>query len=273
MISKEYSKQPGRSSTHSHRQRAAALVAIMVMAIAALACQNDGSGPQSASPATSDSANPATPAGQPGQNASAGTEIHTMEVAKAVMVTVELDFGSKPPTIAEALREVERRYVPDDGRGRTFAVLDAYGETTPDGKLHMSMHVSSEKPGLASLVFRRTGEVLWQSRVLPTNNPPPAAKNLGIIIDNGAGTSYSVDGSNNPATIFDATVKGLNVTVGQFWPDGAEREVTFIYSACGCPVKVTARRAGKKTVRTKDLPVIFPDDPAAVAVINKLMGW
>ena len=81
-------------------------------------------------------------------NAPAPAAIPTMDINQAVMVTVELDFGPSVPTIAEALREVERRYQPDDGAGRTFAILDAYGEPTPAGKLHMSMHVSSEKPGI-----------------------------------------------------------------------------------------------------------------------------
>src|SRR5262245_13187734 len=89
------------------------------------------------------------------------SELPKLEVAHAVMVTVELDFGARVPTIAEALREVERRHQPDDGAGRVFAVLDAYGEPTPDRKkLHVSMHVSAEKPGVGSLVFKRTGEVL-----------------------------------------------------------------------------------------------------------------
>src|ERR1044072_6772922 len=87
----------------------------------------------------------------------------TMEVAKAVMVTVELDFGKgKMPTIAEAVKQIERQYQPDDRVGRTFSILDAYGQPTPDGKLlHIQMHVSSEKPGKGKLVFKRTGEVLW----------------------------------------------------------------------------------------------------------------
>src|SRR5262245_20851054 len=89
-------------------------------------------------------------------------KVETMEVATAVMVTVELNFGAKVPSIAEALTEVERRYQPLDGVGRTFAILDAYGEPTSDGKLHMSMHVSSEKPGTGSLVVRCTALVLWQ---------------------------------------------------------------------------------------------------------------
>ena len=221
----------------------------------------------SSAPATPLKPNPAPtspPAVDPSQ---------TMEVAKAVMVTVELDFGARVPTIAQALNEIERRYVPDDGAGRTFAVLDAYGEPTPEGKLHISMHVSSEKPGLASLVFKRTGEVLWQTRISPTSMPA-APKSLLILVDSGAsGKGFTVDGSNNPASVLDARAKELNVLVREAWKDGEEREVTFIYSACGCPVKVMVKRAGDRTMRTKDLPVMFPDDPAAVATIGRLMRW
>lgn len=199
--------------------------------------------------------------------------ITSMEVAKAVMVTVELDFGPRIPSIPEALREIERRYQPEDGQGRTFAILDAYGEPTADGKLHLSMHVSSEKPGLGSLVFRPTGETLWQARILPGAQPPSRDKNLAILLDDGAGQTKLLDGSNNPISIFDARIQGTNRTVREFWPEGAERELTFIYSACGCPVKVMARRIGDTVVRTKDLPVIFPDDPAAVSTIAKLLRW
>lgn len=197
-----------------------------------------------------------------------------MEVNKAVMVTVELDFGPKPPSIAEALREVERRYQPESGRDRTFAILDAYGEPTPSGKLHISMHVSTEKPGVGSLVFRRTGEVLWQSRIVAeTNTTPFSGKSLLILLDDGTGKTVTVDGLKNPATIMDATIKEANVPVRVFWPDGAEREMTFIYSACGCPVKAMVKRMGDRTTRTKELPVIFPDDPAVVSVISRLLGW
>jgi len=198
-----------------------------------------------------------------------------MEINQAVMVTVELDFGPKVPSIAEALTQIERRSQPDDGVGRTFAVLDAYGEPTADGqKLHLSMHVSSEKPGLGTLIFKRTGEVLWQSRiVVGTNATTFQGKNLLIMLDNGAQRTFTVDGSQNPASILDASIKELGMPVSEFWPDGAEREVTYLYSSCGCPVKVMARRVGDRTVRTKDTPVIFPDDPAAVAVITRLMRW
>ena len=40
-----------------------------------------------------------------------------MVVNEAVMVTVELDFGARVPSIAEGLAEVERRHRPEDGRG------------------------------------------------------------------------------------------------------------------------------------------------------------
>jgi hypothetical protein len=199
-----------------------------------------------------------------------------VEVAHAVMVTVELDFGPKVPSIAEALPQIERRSVPDDGRGRTFAILDAYGEPTSAGKLHISMHVSAEKPGTAALIFKRTGEVLWSSRIAKgTNAPPgePANRGLVILLDNGAGKTVTVDGSKNPRSVLEANVKEMGVSVGEIWPEGSEREVTFLYSACGCPVKVLAMRVGDKTVRTRSLPVIFPDDPAVVAVINRVMLW
>ena len=206
----------------------------------------------------------------------AASETPRLEVARAVMVTVELEFGPKVPSIADALREVERRSQPEDGVGRTFAILDAYGEPTPDGKLHMSMHVSSEKPGLAALVFKRTGEVLWRSQIVRGASAPAANfanQGLVILIDNGAGHTVTVDGSNNPRTVLQAKAKETGALVGELWPEGTEREVTFLYSACGCPVKVMAMRVGEKTIRTRNLPVIFPDDPAVVTVIKRLMGW
>jgi hypothetical protein len=212
-----------------------------------------------------------TPAPAPEQPKSA-SELVTMDVAKAVMVTVELDFGPKVPSIAQALTEVERRYQPDDGQGRTFAVLDAYGEPTADNKLHMSMHVSSEKPGLGWLIFKRTGEVLWRGKINPTSQPIQP-KNLTILMDNGKGGTLTVDGSANPNSIIDARVKPGDLPIREIWPDGQERDFTFIYSACGCPVHVLVRRVGDRTVRVKDMPVIFPDDPAAVTLISRLMRW
>lgn len=190
------------------------------------------------------------------------------------MVTVELDFGPQPPSIADALKEIERRSQPDDGVGRTFAVLDAYGEPTPQHKLHMSMHVSAEKPGKAALIFKRTGELLWETKIIPSDKKPKfSGKDLMILVDNGDGKLWTVDGSNNPKTVLDANIKEVGAPLRDLWQDQTEREVTFLYSACGCPVKVMARRDGERTMRTKDLPVIFPDDPAAVSVIERVMGW
>ena len=201
--------------------------------------------------------------------------VGTMPVNQAVMVTVELEFGTNLPTIAEALKNIERRSQPDDGRGRTFAILDAYGNPTPDGKkLHISMHVSSEKTGLAALIFRPTGRELWKSRIVnDTNASTFTGKNLTILLDDGAGKSYMVDGSANPASLMDAPLRDTPTHIREFWPDGAEREVTFIYSACGCPVKAKVRRVGERTMRTQDTPVMFPDDPAVMVVISRVMGW
>jgi hypothetical protein len=199
-----------------------------------------------------------------------------MEVAQAVMVTAELDFGAPPPSIADALRQIDRLSQPDDKTGRTFAILDAYGEPTADGKLHISMHVSLEKPGIGSLVFHRTGEVLWKTRIVPATHPPTssfAGKQLFVLLDDGHGTPYVLDGSKITNSLLEATVRDTGMPVREFWPDGEERELTFFYSACGCPVKVMARRLDDKTKRTKELPVIFPDDPEVVAAISKLAGW
>jgi hypothetical protein len=217
-----------------------------------------------------------TPAPDPAEVSATTTNLPTMEVATALMVTEELDFGPTVPTIAEAIKQIERRSEPEDGRGRTFAVLDAYGQPTPDGKrLHMSMHVSSEKPGKAALIFKPTGRVLWQSQIIPskTKTNTFTGKDLMIFIDNGEGKMLTIDGSNGPATILDAGIKEIGIPVRDFWQDGVEREMTFIYSACGCPVKVKTRRVGDRTERTSDMPVIFPDDPAVVELITKLMAW
>jgi hypothetical protein len=220
---------------------------------------------------------PVTPGTQPAASSTvAQTNLPSIEINQALMVTVELDFGPQIPSIAEALREIERRHQPDSGSGRVFAVLDAYGEPTPDGKkLHMSMHVSTEKPGVGSLVFKRTGEVLWSGRVVPSTNAPSrfSGTALTIFLDDGAGKMLTVDGSSNPGSILDASIKEAGQPVSLMWPDGAEREVTFIYSACGCPVKVMCRRVGDRTMRTKELPVIFPDDPSVVTLITQLMRW
>jgi|SRR5882724_8804441 len=251
------------------------LVVAGIVAAALVAARGNRTGPSSKAlpqaPPGNSSTSPSPPAPAADQPAPA-SELITMEVAKAVMVTAELDFGPKVPSIADALNEIERRYQPDDGQGRTFAVLDAYGEPTPDGKLHISMHVSSEKPGGGQLIFKRTGEVLWRGKINSTSQPIQP-KNLTILLDNGKGTTLTVDGSNNPSSIIDAKVKPGDSPVQDIWPDGQERELTFIYSACGCPVHVLAKRAGDRTLRVKDTPVIFPDDPAVVTVIARLMRW
>ena len=219
---------------------------------------------------------PGTVPPKSGKPAAVETNLPTIEVAHAVMVTVELDFGTPVPSIAEALRQIERHSEPDDGHGRTFAILDAYGEPTADGKLHISMHVSTEKPGIGALIYRRTGETLWKNKIIPATQPPSssfAGKNLLIMLDDGKGKPYMLDGSKGATSIMDAVVRDLGVPVSEFWPDDEEREVTLFYSTCGCPVKVMARRTGDKTIRTKELPVIFPDDPAVATTIARLMRW
>jgi hypothetical protein len=127
---------------------------------------------------------------------------------------------------------------------------------------------------VGTLVFRPTGEVLWQSRIVAgTNTNSFSGKNLTILINDGTGKTLMVDGSGRPASILDARLRDNPSKIRDIWPDAAEREMTFIYSACGCPVKVLVVRKGEGTERSKDLPVMFPDDPQVVQFIESLMGW
>jgi hypothetical protein len=276
--SKAKNRKPKQESSDWRRWVVYVLAVLVIGAVAAGVVMNGTNRPAQPVPA---GAPPATlpptatpaPSATPAAATTPNAELVTMDVAKAVMVTDELDFGGRVPSFAEALQQIERRYQPDDGQGRTFAILDAYGEPTPDGKLlHLSMHVSSEKPGMGELVFKRTGKSLWRAKINPTSQIP-APKALTVMIDNGGGRTLTADGAANPSSILTANAKELGIPIQNVWADGTEREVTFIYSACGCPVKVMVKRVGDRTVRTKDTPVIFPDDPAAVKVISQLMRW
>ena len=250
---------------------AVVLIVLVFGACVFLLTQRSAESPTVSSPVANTTATP-LPAPTDSNTSQNPTEPLTMEVAKAVMVTAELEFPEGIPTIGAALSQIERRYKPDDGVGRTFAILDGYGQPTADGKLHLSMHVSSEKPGFGSLVFERTGEVLWNSKITQSSQPIPA-KNLNVYLSDDAGGSWIIDGSGGPKSILDARVRDKGVPVRDFWPDGVQREATFVYSACGCPVKVMVRRVGERTTRTSDQPVIFPDDPGAVQTIARLMNW
>ena len=209
-----------------------------------------------------------------GSNAPAVPELYQMPVNTSAMVTVELDRGSPPLTVASAVASIERRHEPDDKTGRTFAVLDVTGEPTADGrKLRLQMHVSAEKPGLGALIDRRDGRILWHAAVIPAPGIQGVPKSLTILIEDGLGKTSTVDGSTAPTRILDANMRESGKSVRDFWADGDEREVSFIYSACGCPVKVLVRRTGDTTVRTSDRPLMFPDDPAVMQLIRRLMGW
>jgi flagellar basal body-associated protein FliL len=205
--------------------------------------------------------------------ASTVTNLPSIEAAQAVVVTVDLDFSGQNRSIKEALKEIERRHQPEDGVGRTFAMLDAWGETNVNGKMRVSMHLSMEKPGIGALVFKPKGEELWKSRILPAKTGPPGPRNLTIIMEDNAGSSVMLDGTKGATRVLDVPIHNSTSRVRDLWPDGQEREFTFVYSACGCPVKAKVRRQGDATVRTTELPVLFPDDPAALSVINALMGW
>jgi hypothetical protein len=210
--------------------------AIVLMFAAAATIFFYGRSRRNSAPGNIAGGNPSTPViARP--SASTQPELVRMKIAQAVVVTVELDFGGRVPTVAEAIQQIERSYTPDDGIGRTFSILDAFGEPTAGGKLlHMSMHVSSEKPGMGYLRFKRTGELLWQARIGSPGDAPAGQKNLMIYLNNGSGGNHVLDGGRGGTNVLDVFLQNSNQRVRDVWPDGAEREMTFIYSACGCPV-------------------------------------
>ena len=117
------------------------------------------------------------------------------------------------------------------------------------------------------------GKTLWQARIGNPGDPPAGGKSLMIYLDNGAGGSLTLDGTRGGASVLDVFLKDSQQKVRDVWPDQTVREFTYVYSACGCPVKVLVKREGARTARVKDTPVMFPDDPAAVETISQLMKW
>lgn len=218
---------------------------------------------------------PVTPSPAP----AAGTNVlPSIEAAQSIIVTHDLDFGGNIPGLEAALRQIERRHQPEDGAGRTFAILEAFTQPGAEaGKLRLSLRVSTEKPGVGEITFRGAKETksLWKSRITPaTKKSSFTGGELRILFDNGDGKQFNVDGSAGPPTIFDAQLKEMGVPIAQVWPEGAVRDLVFIYSACGCPIHVKCQRAGDRTVRTEAATqVIFPDDPSALQVISRLMRW
>lgn len=248
--------------------------AIAIVAVLLLnACSEQNSKPSADLPARQSNAPASTVTSSPFANTNG---IATLETAQSVVVTHDLDVGPGVTTLAEVMRDIERHHKPDDGAGRTFAILEAFnGAIQPDGKMRVSLRISTEKHGLGAITYRRSAEPLWKCRITPaTQKPAFTGGSLTIYFDVGDGKQFIVDGSTGPSSILTATLKEPGVQIGQIWPEGEVREMTFIYSACGCPIKVKCRREGDRTVRTEQASqVIFPDDRAAVQVINNLMRW
>ena len=257
---------------------AGAVAAVAVAAVIAFfALGGRGEAPHATAPANANAA-----LSQGAGAGSAEPQPKTMETGKPVVVQFGIAFDQRVPTVAQVLTQIERRHAPDDGEGRTFAVLDADGWSTPDGQLHLELRISSEEPGLGSLVYRPTGQVLWSTRVVGPPVKPP--EDLTLSIEDEKGQPATVDGSTDPPTVIAAKIRETGVPVKQMWPVGAERHIGFRFSACGCYVEVRAKREGDRlvrlpttrkdgSVRPADLPVIFPDDPDVAAIVNRLMQW
>ncbi len=206
-----------------------------------------------------------------------GAKPDSMMLQESVMVTIEENFGPAVKSIADALTHIERKYQPFDGQGRTFAILDAFGNKMPDGRMHISMHISSEKAGGAQLVLASTGKVLWNSKIYPKADGTKVAaqKQLNIYIEreNEKDKFYTIDGSGNPANIFSCKLNETKASVNDYWKNNTVKEFIFIYSACGCPVHVKFLRKGNTSVYQSGDNVIFPDDSGVLSMIHKLMAW
>jgi len=200
-----------------------------------------------------------------------------MMLQESVMVTIEENFGPGVKTIGDALQLIDRKYQPFDKQGRTFAILDAYGNKMTDGRMHISMHISSEKVGGAQLVLKTTGKKLWDCKIYPKKDGKKIADQKQFMIyierENEKDKYYTVDGSGNPSSIFDCKLDETKQPLNDYWANNTIKEFIFIYSACGCPVHVKFLRMGFTSIFQSGDTVIFPDDPAVLAMIHKLMAW
>ncbi len=205
--------------------------------------------------------------------------LDSMDIEESVMVTIEENFGPGVNTIEAALNLVERKYQPYDNVGRTFAILDAFGEKMPDGKIHLSMHISSEKAGFGQLILKTNKKKVWNCKILrkKTDGRKEAKpKALTIYVEQtGAdkGKYLTADGSTNPADIFVCKIKENGKVIGDYWKDGSVLEFIFIYSACGCPVHAKFMRHGNRSVIQNNNSVIFPDDPGIIPILRNLMKY
>jgi hypothetical protein len=200
----------------------------------------------------------------------------SMMVQESLMVTIEEHFGPGVESIADALARIERKYMAYDKQGRTFAILDAFGNKMPDGRMHISMHISAEKAGYAELVISTTGKVIWSCSIHPRRDGTRTAgtKQLNIYIEreNEKDKYYTVDGSGNPATIFNCRLDETKESVNDYWKNNTVKEFIFIYSACGCPVHAKFLRQGNRSVFQSGDAVIFPDDSEVLVMLRKLMA-
>jgi hypothetical protein len=256
------------------KQCVASLVLSLIGLASLCSCEKpSGSAAKSTAPVPHSASNSA-----PIEAATIAEALPAMEANQSVVVVKDLGFGKQPPSLEAVLKEIERRSQPESGQGRTFAILEAFTQVDAiTTNLNLCLRISSEKPGIGEVIYNRGGKPLslWKSRITPaTRKSGFTGGSLTILFDAGDGRHLAVDGSMNPATIFDAMLKEAGVPVAQAWPEGEVRDLSFIYSACGCPIHVKCRRKGERTVRTEsDIQVIFPDDPAAMQVISRLMGW
>ena len=120
----------------------------------------------------------------------------------------------------------------------------------------MSMHVGSE-PGLGSLIFKRTGEVLWTSKIVRRSVKHAfTGKDLTIYFDDRMQRLLTVDGTNHPISIFQAGVEKAHLQdVAR--PDANSPSLQRVWLS----VKVMIKTGWRPHGASPGSPVIFPDDP------------
>ncbi len=204
--------------------------------------------------------------------------LDSMDIEESVMVNIEENFGPGINTVAQALNLIERKYTPFDNVGRTFAILEVKGEKMKDGKMRLSIFLSSEKVGRGQLILKTNKKILWNCKFLPKDDGKKATgtKALTIYVEQTGvdkGKYLTADGSTNPADIFVCKIKENGKIIGDYWKDGSVLEFIFIYSACGCPVHVKFVRYGNRCILQNTSNVFFPDDPEVITILRNLMKY
>ncbi len=86
-------------------------------------------------------------------------------IEEQTIAEITENFGATVKTVEQALSLLTREYVPFDGRGRTFAIIEATGHSLPNGKMQLTLRISTEKAGKGRLILKTTKKILWDATI------------------------------------------------------------------------------------------------------------